>query len=146
MNHPALDIQPYQPSDEDDVIRLWHACALTRPWNDPRKDIVRKLTVQPELFLVGKIDGAIVASIMGGYDGHRAWINYLAVAPTHQRRGHARTLMHAVEQKLLAMGCPKMNLQVRASNTEAMAFYHRLGFQQDEAVSFGKRLIPDNAP
>jgi ribosomal protein S18 acetylase RimI-like enzyme len=144
MNLTALAIQPYQPADEDDVIRLWHACELTRPWNDPRKDIARKLTVQPELFLVGRVDGVIVATLMGGYDGHRAWINYLAVAPEHQQRGHARTLMDAVEQKLLALGCPKISLQVRTTNTAAMAFYRQLGYQQDEAISFGKRLVSDS--
>ena len=91
MSSQDIAIRPYHPSDEAAIIQLWRDCGLTRPWNDPRKDIARKLTVQSDLFLVGEADGAIVGTLMGGYDGHRAWINYLAVSPAHQRRGHATT-------------------------------------------------------
>ena len=138
-----MQIRPYQAADEDPVVALWQACGLTRPWNDPRKDIARKLTVQPELFFVGTHDGAVMASVMAGYDGHRGWINYLAVHPSHQKRGHGEALMRAVEQALLAMGCPKINLQVRAANTGVLAFYSRIGYANDEVVSLGRRLIPD---
>lgn len=138
-----MHIRPYDEADEPQVVALWHECGLTRPWNDPRRDIARKLGVQREWFLVGTVDGRIVATLMAGYDGHRGWVNYLAVAPVHRGRGYARAMMHHVEQALLEAGCPKVNLQVRTSNADAMAFYRRLGYTQDEAVSFGKRLIPD---
>lgn len=138
-----MQIRSFRPSDEGAVIALWQACGLTRPWNDPGRDIARKLTVQPELFLVGEIDGAIVASAMAGYDGHRGWVNYLGVAPAWRGRGFARALMGRVEAELLALGCPKLNLQVRADNVAALGFYTALGYDQDAAVSLGKRLIPD---
>jgi ribosomal protein S18 acetylase RimI-like enzyme len=136
-------IRPFQPVDEPAVIALWERVGLTRPWNDPHKDIQRKLTVQPDWFLVGLIEAQIVASLMAGYDGHRGWINYLAVHPDFQRQGHARQIMEHAEQLLLAAGCPKINLQIRADNAEAIAFYERIGFKQDDVISFGKRLIPD---
>ena len=75
-----MQLAPYAPSEQAEVIALWKRCGLTRPWNDPVKDIERKLTEQPELFLVGRLEGRIVASAMAGYDGHRGWVNYLAVA------------------------------------------------------------------
>lgn len=143
MIHQDLAIRAYHPSDEAAIIQLWQECGLTRPWNDPRKDIARKLTVQSDLFLVGERDGAIVATLMGGYDGHRGWINYLAVSPAHQRRNYATALMQAVEAKLLEMGCPKINLLIRSSNVAVKQFYDSLGFHQDEVISLGKRLIPD---
>jgi ribosomal protein S18 acetylase RimI-like enzyme len=99
-----MHIRPFQASDEAAVVALWERCRLTRPWNDPRKDIARKLSVQPELFLVGVIGGEVVASAMAGYDGHRGWVNYLAVAPEQQRRGLGRALMREVEQRLVALG------------------------------------------
>ena len=136
-------IRSFRKGDEDAVIALWQECGLTRAWNDPRKDIARKLTVQPELFLVGGIGERIVASVMAGFDGHRGWVNYLAVAPEHRRQGHGRTLMQEAEKRLHALGCPKLNIQVRTANSEALGFYRSLGYVQDEAVSFGKRLIPD---
>lgn len=138
-----MRIRPYAAGDETAVIALWEKCRLTRPWNDPRKDIARKLAVQPELFLVGVLGEAIVATVMAGYEGHRGWVNYLAVAPEHQRKGLGKTLMREVEARLMERGCPKLNVQVRAANGEALQFYRRLGYAQDEAVALGKRLIPD---
>lgn len=138
-----MELRPYDPRDEAAVVALWEECRLTRPWNDPRKDIARKLAVQPELFLVGLIDGAVMASVMAGYEGHRGWVNYLAVAPRFRGRGFARSLMQRVEELLLARGCPKVSLLVRSSNAEALSFYRRLGYLPDESVSLGKRLIAD---
>lgn len=125
------------------MVALWEACKLTRPWNDPRRDIARKLAVQPELFLVGEAEDGIVASVMAGYEGHRGWVNYLAVAPAFRGRGYGRALMQHVEAALERRGCPKISLLVRQSNHDAMEFYRRLGYVEDESVSLGKRLIDD---
>lgn len=138
-----MQIRPFQAADEAAVIALWQACGLTRPWNDPALDIRRKLTVQPELFLVGEIDQRIVASAMAGFDGHRGWINYLGVAPEHRRKGLARALVEHAEALLRERDCPKLNLQVRNDNAEALGFYMALGYGQDAVISLGKRLIVD---
>lgn len=139
-----MHIRPFQPADQAAVIDLWQRCELTRPWNDPQQDIRRKLGVQPELFLVGERDGRLVASAMAGFDGHRGWVNYLAVCPTQRRRGLGRQLMTAVEQRLEALGCPKLNLQVRDGNQAVLAFYERLGYRVEPLTSLGKRLIADD--
>ena len=138
-----MQIRSFNPADESEVIRLWEKCGLTRPWNDPGKDIARKMTTQAEWFLVGVLDEKIVATLMAGYDGHRGWINYLGVDPDFQRQGLARTIMGEAERLLLESGCPKINLQIRADNEDAIRFYEKIGFAQDAVVSFGKRLIPD---
>lgn len=138
-----MQIRPFERADEPAVVALWEECHLTRPWNDPHKDIARKLAVQPELFLVGVVNEAVIATVMAGYEGHRGWVNYLAVAPAFRGRGSARALMHHVEDLLLRRGCPKVSLLVRTSNPEAIEFYRHLGYLQDEAVSLGKRLIAD---
>jgi ribosomal protein S18 acetylase RimI-like enzyme len=138
-----MQIRPFLDSDEAAVIALWEAAGLTRSWNDPRKDIERKRSVQREWFLVGTDGDVVIASIMIGYDGHRGWINYLAVAGEHRKRGHARTLMREAERLLQAAGCPKINLQIRTSNASVIAFYQAIGYAQDDAVSFGRRLIAD---
>lgn len=136
-------IRAFERNDRAAVVRLWDRCGLIRPWNDPSRDIDRKLTVQPELFLVGEVDAAVVATVMAGFDGHRGWMNYLAVDPDQQRRGYARELVAAVEHRLEAMGCPKVNLQVRATNDTVLAFYAALGYGTDDVVSLGKRLVAD---
>jgi ribosomal protein S18 acetylase RimI-like enzyme len=136
-------IRPFRAADTERVIALWRACDLVRPWNDPHKDIARKLRVNPEWFLVAEAAGDVVASVMVGYEGHRGWINYLAVEPARQRGGLGRTLMAEAERILRAAGCPKISLQVRATNAQALGFYARLGFTEDNVVSLGKRLEHD---
>ena len=138
-----MKIRPFVESDQDRVIDLWNRCGLLRPWNDPHKDIARKLKVQRELFLIGEIDGRVVAAMMVGYEGHRGWVNYLAVDPERQRQGLGREMMAEAEIRLKALGCPKIQLQVRRDNAEAIAFYRRLGYAEDAVVNMGKRLIED---
>lgn len=144
MDFPIMVIRPYENADENEVADLWARCGLIRPWNDPHKDITRKCRLQRELFLVGAVNGTIVATVMAGYDGHRGWINYLAVDPALRRRGFGRALMNEAERLLRELGCPKINLQVRRENLEAMAFYRRIGFAEDAVASFGKRLERDD--
>ena len=143
MAHCAVRIRGFEPSDTDAVVALWRACDLTRPWNDPHKDIARKVAVADGLFLVGTLDGVVVASVTGGSDGHRGWVNHLAVAPDRRGDGHGRALMAEVERRLAAIGCPKVNLQVRDTNTAVLAFYECLGYAVDAVVSMGKRLESD---
>lgn len=136
-------VRSYQSEDQDEVIALWQACGLLRPWNDPLVDILRKQSVGADLFLVGTLDNAIVGAVMGGYDGHRGWMNYLAVAPDRQGQGFGRTIVQALEARLKAIGCPKLNLQVRSDNTKVINYYKQCGYSVDDVISFGKRLIPD---
>jgi len=138
-----IQIRPFRLEDEAAVVALWQRCSLIRPSNDPHKDIRRKLRVRPDLFLVGVLEGEIVASVMAGYEGHRGWLNYLAVAPEHQRQGFARAILEEAELLLRKEGCPKINLQVRTSNRSALEFYLRIGYAVDDVVSMGKRLERD---
>lgn len=144
MTDPAvmdeMEIRAYRGEDEAQVIDLWHRCGLVVPWNDPQTDIWLKLQVQPDLFLVGAVQSTVIATLMVGYDGHRGWLNYLAVAPEYQRRGIGRLMVQRATDKLKAMNCPKINLQIRASNPAVVEFYRRLGFAIDEVISMGKRL------
>ncbi|MBF4582862.1 GNAT family acetyltransferase [Curtobacterium sp. VKM Ac-2865] len=142
-------IRQFTPADTEAVVAVWESCGLVRPWNDPRRDIARKLTVQPELFLVateasvGSDRPAVVAAGMAGFDGHRGWVNYLAVRPDLQGSGLGRAFMAEFERLLTDLGCPKLNLQVRAGNEQVIGFYESLGYTDDRTVSMGKRLIPD---
>jgi len=138
-----VKIIPYSPEYENAVIELWRRCNLIRPQNDPAKDIERKLKVDPELFLVGIIDNKVVAAAMGGYDGHRGAVYYLGVDPAYQKKGLGRQIMAALEEKLLARGCPKLNLMFKTDNGKVESFYEKIGYQRDACIEMGKRLIPD---
>jgi ribosomal protein S18 acetylase RimI-like enzyme len=138
-----LLIRPIDRADQSSVVELWERCGLVVPWNDPLRDIELKLAFQPELFLVGESAGSVAATVMAGYEGHRGWINYLAVAPEARGLGFGRRMMESAEAELVKLGCPKINLQVRSTNRDALGFYERLGFRTDDSVSLGKRLPPE---
>lgn len=138
-----MKIRPFENQDEAAVIQLWMDCGLVAPQNNPIQDIRRKSKVNPEWFLVGLENDTIVASCMAGYEGHRGWINYLAVSPGEQGKGYAKQIMQEAERLLREAGCPKINLQIRATNAKVIAFYESLGFAQDPVVSMGKRLEVD---
>ena len=144
MTKPSISIRPFQFKDKNQIVTLWKICRLIVPWNNPQKDISRKMKEHPELFLVGIIDNRINASVMGGYDGHRGWINYLAVNPIYQNHGFGKLMIENVEFRLKKIGCPKINLQIRHGNENIISFYEKLGYIDDRVVCMGKRLDKDH--
>jgi ribosomal protein S18 acetylase RimI-like enzyme len=137
----ALTIRPYAAADHDAVVALWREVfAGDPPWNDPEDVITRKLGVQPDLFLVAHLGERMAGTVLGGFDGVRGWVHHLAVAPDLRRRGLAGRLMDRVEARLVEMGCAKLNLHVRRSNLEVVAFYESRGYAPDEVVALGKPL------
>ncbi len=139
-------IRTFAAPDTEAVVALWETCELTRPWNDPRADIARKATVQPDLFLVAeqRASGRVVGSVMAGYDGHRGWLYYLATDPAHRGRGIARALVAEAERRLEAMGCPKVQLMVRVGNDRVLGLYDALGYGTDDVLVRSRRLIADS--
>ncbi len=141
MRAYELEIRAYQESDEEEVVALWEAVFPgDPPWNEPRGVIRRKLAIQRELFLVAIFADRLVGTVLAGFDGCRGWIHHLAVAPDTRRLGVGRSLMLEAEQGLRALGCPKINLQVRATNPGVVRFYEHLGFAVEERVSMGRLL------
>jgi ribosomal protein S18 acetylase RimI-like enzyme len=139
-----VEIRKYIETDEQQVIDLWIKCHLVVSSNNPKRDIQRKLKVDRDLFLVGILEEKVIATVMGGYEGHRGWINYLAVDPGFQRKGYGRLIMEAIEQRIRLKGCPKINLQVRATNKAVIQFYRSLGYTDDHVIGLGKRLEEDS--
>jgi len=156
------EIREFRRDDTGAVVALWEACGLTRPWNDPRADIDRKLRVQPELFLVaeergvhagergaatgagidaaGGVDAAVIGTVMAGYDGHRGWLYYLASDPARRGEGIGSALVAEAEARLAAMGCPKVQLMVRRGNEGVLGLYDRLGYETVDVHLRGKRF------
>jgi ribosomal protein S18 acetylase RimI-like enzyme len=152
MSDPLFVVRNFQPEDADAVVALWDECGLIRPWNNPHRDILRKLADRNGAFWVAAsaddvaddVANDVIASVMIGYDGHRGSINYLAVAAAWQRTGIGAHLMRQAEAFLVDQGCPKINLCVRKDNEAVCAFYNQLGYAVDDVHLFGKRLIPDD--
>lgn len=136
-----IKIRPFRENDQEDIIKLWEKVFPDAPaHNNPARDIRTKREVQPELFLVAVLDERIVGTAMAGFDGHRGWVYYLGVDPEYQRRGIGTALMKRVESRLIGMGCPKLNLQIRANNAEVQSFYESLGYFSEDRLSMGKRI------
>lgn len=141
METGKLVIRTYEDSDQAAVTALWSAVFPNDPpWNEPAEFVQRKRRVQPELFWVAQEGRQIVGTVVAGYDGVRGWIYHLAVGPSRRRRGTGRLLMQAAEDALEALGCPKINLQIRANNRAVVDFYRALGYDIEERVQMGKPL------
>ena len=143
MTTPDLVFRDFKPADAASVTELWLECGLTRPWNDPFKDVERKLTDRNGAFWVVCRDSAVIASVMIGYYGHRGTINYLAIGPAFQRSGVGVELMRRAETFLVDIGCPKVTFCVHKVNHAVLSFYDSLGYAADDIHFLGKRLIPD---
>jgi ribosomal protein S18 acetylase RimI-like enzyme len=141
MNAGKVVVRPYQDSDHDLVVALWTAVFTNDPpWNEPSELIRRKRSIQPDLFWVADEGGQIIGTVLAGYDGVRGWIYHLAVDPSKRRKGAARLLMQTAEDSLEALGCPKINLQIRANNIVVVDFYKAMGYGVEERVQMGKPL------
>ncbi|HEY3591894.1 MAG TPA: GNAT family acetyltransferase [Buttiauxella sp.] len=138
-----MEIRVFRQDDFEEVITLWERCDLLRPWNDPEMDIERKLNHDADLFLVAEVGGEVVGSLMGGYDGHRGSAYYLGVHPEFRGRGIANALLSRLEKKLIARGCPKIQIMVREENELVIGMYERLEYEQQDVMLLGKRLIED---
>ena len=137
---PTLAIASINDGDVADVVALWQACGLTRPWNDPASDIALARKGSNAAVLIGRDDGAIVATVLVGHDGHRGWVYYLAVSPDHRHKGYGRIMMDAAERWLRERGIEKLQLLMRPDNTSVKDFYHSLGYTMQERIIYAKWL------
>jgi ribosomal protein S18 acetylase RimI-like enzyme len=137
---PRPLIEPAGPGDASAVVALWRACGLTRPWNDPDADFARAAGGDASTVLVARGAAGLDGSVMAGFDGHRGWVYYLAVAPERRGGGLGRALMAAAEDWLRARGAPKVQLMVRDDNAAALGFYQALGFEPQKVVTLGRFL------
>ena len=136
----ALAIADIGDDDLPHVIDLWARAGLTRPWNDPAKDIAFARASANATVLVGKLDGRVAASVMVGHDGHRGAYYYVASDPDLRGRGLGRAIMQAAEDWLKARGVWKANLIVRGDNGAARGFYEALGYEVEPSIQMGKRF------
>lgn len=141
----SVEIRPARPADRDAAVRLWEQCNLTRPWNDARRDFDQALRGPSSTVFVGELGDEIVATVMAGFDGHRGWVYYLACDPSCRRQGLGAGMMRAAEDWLRAEGAVKVQLMVRRSNSEATAFYERLGFDRSDVLVLARWLDDGSA-
>lgn len=127
-------------ADEAAVVALWERCGLIRPWNDPARDFRLAVEGATSVILVLRGEAGLDAGVMAGFDGHRGWVYYLAVAPGRRRLGLGREMMAAAEAWLRRRGVPKIQLMVRDDNEAALAFYEALGLERQRVVVLGRFL------
>ena len=136
-------IRPIRDGDETAVAELWRECGLVRPWNDPLRDIgSARANASSDIFVVvsGEGDRQIAGSVMAGYEGHRGWVYYVAVAPEHRSQGLGEKLMRHAEAWLAEAGAPKVMLMIREDNEAVRRFYEGLGYEVEERTVMSRWL------
>lgn len=141
-----MSFAPATMDDAEALATLWQACGLSRPWNDPHKDISFALAGPASTILVARAEGRIIASVMAGHDGHRGMLYYVAVDPAHQRRGLGKAAVRAAEAWLAQHGVWKVNLLVRAENAAVKDFYGALGYEVNPVLCMARKITADAAP
>jgi ribosomal protein S18 acetylase RimI-like enzyme len=140
MTEPV--VRQMRDEDQEAVIALWHAAGVSRPWNDPARDIAFARRGTHSTILVAEIDGRVVATAMLGEDGHRGWVYYVAAHPSVQGVGLGRAIMAAAEGWLARRGVWKVQLLVREDNRGVVEFYERLGYRNTRTVCLQKIIEP----
>jgi hypothetical protein len=135
-----MEIGDLSLAESEAAVALWEEAGLTRPWNDPRSDIRLALAGPDSTILAGRIEGRLIATAMVGWDGHRGWLYYLAVAKAERRRGYGARLVRAAEDWLAARQAPKLQMLIRAENQAVIAFYETLGYRRSDAVMLQRAL------
>ncbi len=140
----AIDLRDFWAVDEHAFITLWRKYELKRPWNDPYRDIRRKLVAGYDGLWISYVGPRLIAGIMVGYDGHRGTVNFLDVDPAFAGHGHGQLLMERAEAFFFGKDCPKVNICARKANGAVRALCSRLAYARDDVIVLGKRLIPDD--
>jgi len=139
-NFRAMDISSLDLSEAAAATALWDEAGLIRAWNDPQADIQAALSCPTSTILAARDGARLIGTVMVGYDGHRGWLYYLAVANDHRGTGLGRALVEAAEQWLGAQGARVIRLMVRAENERVVGFYRALGYEDGNLIAMGKRL------
>ena len=124
-----MEIGPIRPSEFGAVVALWRRCGLSENDNAALEDIQRNQASPNAALLVGRAGGAAIATVMVGFDGHRAWAYYVATDPDRQGQGNGREMMAAAETWARERGAPKLMLMVAHANVGVLDFYAKLGFE-----------------
>ena len=135
-----MQIAPLAPSEAASAAALWQETGLVRSWNDPQADVEAALACATATILAARDGGRIVGTVMAGYDGHRGWLYYVAVAPSHRGHGLGRALVTEAERWLAAQGARVIRLMVRAENEAVTGYYRALGYEDGNMIVMGKRL------
>jgi len=135
-----MKIRKFETNDTEKVIKVWGECGLLHPPNDPYEEIKNKSEFQPDLFLVGEVDGKLMATIMVGYEGRRGWVNSLCVLPEYQGNGYGKELVRHGVELLRRLGTPKVNILIRPNNSKVKTFYEKLGFETEDAILMAHRF------
>jgi ribosomal protein S18 acetylase RimI-like enzyme len=136
----AVEIGELCEAEIESAVALWREAGLLRPWNDPRADIRLALGGPSSAVLAARVEARLAATAMVGWDGHRGWLYYLAVARDLQRRGIGARMVKAAEDWLAARGAPKLNLLVRAENDAVVGFYESLGYRRSDTIMLQRVL------
>jgi len=144
MSEPALTIRTFvYPGDYPAVYALWTTAGpgIHVRRSDELDEIAKKIQRDPDLFLLAELDGQVVGTVLGGFDGRRGMVYHLAVAEVYRQRGIGTALMDELEARLRQKGCLRYYLLVTSDNPDAMRFYEAQGWEEMNLHIYAKDIV-----
>jgi ribosomal protein S18 acetylase RimI-like enzyme len=135
-----ISFRVFRRKERKAVLELWKKCKLTQPWEEPAKDIYRRIKDHSDLFLVCLNNENIIATVMGRCDENRGWIEYLAVDPAFRKKGIGRQLVKLIEERLSKMGCIEIGFLIQNEGEVAADFYQKTGYSAKSVTYLHKHL------
>ena len=141
--HP-FSIRRCRAAEAARVLALWRAADATPSVTDSLANVRRVVAGRATVLLVAEMEGAMIGTIIGSFDGWRGHIYRLAVHPAYRRRGIARALAEAAVVCLSRRGAVRITAIVEHEHDWAMHFWNAVGFAEDRrTVRFLRTLDVD---
>ena len=130
-------IRPCRSDECGIILELWQDAGSTPSISDSVDALKQMLQESKGLILVAELEGRIIGTVMGGWDGWRGSIYRLAVLPEYRIRVIGRRLVREAEKRLVDRGVSKISVLVEKSENTAVAFWDHMekdGYQPDERM------------
>ena len=139
-----MKIENFTMKNYDNIIGLWRKAGISVGSTDSENEIKKMLTLNPNLFLIGKVNNKVIAVVMGGFDGRRGYVHHLAVDPLHQKKGYGKMIMDELINRFRKIGVHKIHLFIERDNPDVINFYKNLEWQIRDDLIMMSFVLDEN--